>query len=78
MRSPVPRASAAVHAWVGVIGTTVVLWYVKFQTDINSLIYGAIGTVTCFVVGFLASYIIPAKPNKLTGLTWAFRSANAD
>ena len=65
--------TAAVHAWVGVIATALVLWYVKFHTETHSLLYGAIGTVTCFVVGLLASYALPDKPKNLDGLTWAKR-----
>ncbi len=65
--------TASVHAWIGVIGTAAVLWYVKFQTEIHSLLYGAIGTVTCFAVGLAASYAFPARPKNLNGLTWAKR-----
>jgi hypothetical protein len=49
------------------------LWYVKFHTETHSLLYGAIGTVTCFAVGLAASYVLPAKPKNLDGLTWASR-----
>jgi SSS family solute:Na+ symporter len=65
--------TAAVHAWVGVVATALVLWYVKFHTETHSLLYGAIGTVTCFAVGLAASYVLPAKPKNLDGLTWASR-----
>jgi SSS family solute:Na+ symporter len=65
--------TASVHAWIGVIATAVALWYVKFHTETHSLLFGAIGTVTCFVVGLAASYALPAKPKNLDGLTWANR-----
>jgi len=66
---------AAVHAWIGVIGATTVLAYVKFEGETHSLLYGVIGTVTCFAVGLLASYAVPAKPKNLDGLTWARRQS---
>ena len=65
--------TASVQAWIGVIATAVALWYVKFHTETHSLLFGAIGTVTCFVVGLAASYALPAKPKNLDGLTWANR-----
>ena len=65
--------TASAHAWIGVVGATGVLWYVKFHTETNSLLYGAIGTVTCFAVGLAASYILPARTKNLDGLTWAKR-----
>jgi len=46
---------------------------VKFHTETHSLLYGAIGTITCFAVGLAASYLLPAKPKNLDGLTWASR-----
>jgi len=67
--------TAAIHAWIGVIGTVAVMWFVKFETEINSLLYGAIGTVTCVAIGLLSSFAVPAKPKNLDGLTWAKRLA---
>ena len=65
--------TASVHAWIGVGVATIVLYLVKFHTDAHPLTIGAVGTVSCFVTGWLASLIIPAPTKDLTGLTWAQR-----
>ena len=45
------------HAWIGAVASISVLLYVKLATDLNGLLYGAIGVTTCFLVGFLSSRI---------------------
>jgi SSS family solute:Na+ symporter len=45
------------HAWLGVIASISVLLYVKLATDLNSLLYGAIGVTTCFIIGILSNQI---------------------
>ena len=62
--------TASVHAWTGVIVAAAVLYYVKFHTDAHPLIIGVVGTVTCFLSGWIASLIIPAQTKNLDGLTW--------
>ena len=62
--------TASVHAWTGVIVAAAVLYYVKFHTNAHTLTIGAVGTVTCFLSGWIASLIIPAKTKNLDGLTW--------
>ena len=62
--------TASVHAWTGVIVAAAVLYYVKFHTDAHTLTIGAVGTVTCFLSGWIASLIIPAQTKNLDGLTW--------
>ncbi len=47
------------HAWLGVAAGMGLLLYVKLCTDLHALLYGAIGVVTCFTVGCLASRIRP-------------------
>jgi len=58
----------ATHAWIGAIASIGMLLYVKLATDLNSLLYGAIGVLTCFSVAYLSSTIIPTKAERLTGL----------
>ena len=60
----------ASHAWIGVGGCVSTLWWVKNYTDFNGLLYGAIGTGSCFFMGFLASRLFPEKIDGLNGLTW--------
>ena len=64
----------ASHAWVGVAGCVLSLWWVKNYTDLNGLLYGAIGTGSCFLMGFLASSLFPQKTDGLKGLTWWSRN----
>lgn len=48
------------------VGVMVVVW--QF-TSVNGYLYAAIGIVSCVVLGYLASLIMPAKAHDLTGLT---------
>ncbi len=66
--------TASVHAWIGVGVATIVLYLVKFHSEAHPLTIGAIGTVSCFVAGWLASLFILTPTKDLTGLTWAKRS----
>lgn len=55
-------------AMVGVIGSTILLYFVKANTDIHVLLYGAIGMISCVLLGYLASWVIPGKASTI-GLT---------
>jgi len=68
--------TASVHAWVGVGVATLVLYLVKFHTDAHPLTIGAVGTVSCFAAGWLASLVIKAPTKNLAGLTWAQRKTS--
>lgn len=45
------------HSWLGTVASISVLLYVKLATDLNSLLYGALGVATCFIIGILSSQI---------------------
>ena len=60
----------APHAWVGVAGCVFSLWWVKYYTDYNGLLYGVAGTGSCFIIGLLASILFPQKSDGLKNLTW--------
>ncbi len=62
------------HAWIGVIGCVASLWWVKNYTDLNGLLYGAIGTGSCFIIGLLVSILFPQQQKDLRGLTWTTRN----
>jgi len=49
----------AAHAWFGATASMGMLLYVKLATDLNSLLYGAIGVITCFSAACLFSRIMP-------------------
>jgi SSS family solute:Na+ symporter len=56
------------HAWIGATVSIGLLLYVKLETGLNNLLYGAIGSITCFIVAFIFSVIIPTKINHQSGL----------
>jgi SSS family solute:Na+ symporter len=49
------------HAWLGAVASISVLLYAKLATDINGLLYGAIGVTTCFLTGLASSRIWPRQ-----------------
>jgi SSS family transporter len=59
---------ATFHAWIGAIISIAVLLYVKLATDLNSLLFGAIGSTTCFTVALIFSVIKPTKIKYQSGL----------
>lgn len=58
-----------VGAMIGAISSVVVLYYVQRHTALHFFTYGAIGILTSFCVGWLASVVIPAERKPLEGLT---------
>ncbi len=63
------RRAGGVGAMIGVAVSIVVLVFVQRHTRAHFFLYGAIGICSCFVVGYLASLLIPARPRSLSGLT---------
>ena len=49
--------------------SAIVLYFIKFYTPINFYMYAFIGFVICFIVGYMASLIIPEKEKTMEGLT---------
>jgi SSS family transporter len=56
-------------ALVGVAAAVAALVYVKTSTPLNGLAYSAVGMVTCFVIGLVASVLLPGPPPRVAGLT---------
>lgn len=44
-------------AFIGFVSGVVAVFLVKYFTDVNVLLYGAIGIVTCVLVGYMLSFI---------------------
>ncbi len=63
------RRSNGIGAFIGAITSAVVLYFIKFYTPINFYMYAFIGFVICFIVGYIASLIIPDKEKTMEGLT---------
>ena len=68
------RRVAAIHAWAGLGACVLALWYVRNFTDLNGLLYGAVGTSSCFLVGWVLSFLVPRKTGSLLGLIWQTRT----
>ncbi len=56
-------------ALTGAVTSAVVLYLVQQHTKLPFYWYAAVGLVTCFVVGWVASLVIPAPAKPLDGLT---------
>jgi solute:Na+ symporter, SSS family len=56
-------------ALVGVAASTIVLLLVQRYTNVHFFLYAAVGIVTCFVVGYITSVLLPATEQSLKGLT---------
>ena len=63
-----PRIGAK-SAILGFCTGVVVVFWVKYTTDVSFLLYGAIGLVTSVLTGYLSSFWIQ-NPKKSLGLTW--------
>jgi SSS family transporter len=70
------RANGAGALTGALIGAGVMFWLWK-STSINGYLYTASGITTCFVVGYIASCVLPADENDLTGLTVYTLSPNS-
>ncbi|MCC5839398.1 MAG: sodium/solute symporter [Opitutales bacterium] len=63
------RRAHGYGALTGAFASIIVLGLVRTQADISFFLFGAIGMITCFVVGYVVSLLIPARGLDLTGLT---------
>ena len=60
------RANGA-GALAGAAGSAILLWFVKDQTEIHFFLYAAVGTISCFVIGYVASILIGNPPGGMPG-----------
>ena len=49
-------------ALIGALTSAVVLYFVQ-QTNLHFFLYAAVGIVTCFSVGWIASLLLPGTPH---------------
>ncbi len=63
------KRSKGIGAFIGAITSAIVLYCIKYYTDINFYLYAFLGFVVCFIVGYFASLIIPEKEKSMEGLT---------
>ncbi len=67
------RANAK-GAFAGLVVGTVTTVFVAFNTDINFLLYAAVGTVSCVVSGYVVSLITGGESRNIEALTFATRN----
>jgi len=58
-------AAALIGAFVG----AVLLFLVQQYTTVHFFLYAAVGVTACFVVGYLAGFVVPGHRKDLDGLT---------
>ncbi len=61
--------SHALGAMVGVVIGAAVMFALPLLTDIQGFIYAAVGISTCFIIGYIVSFVVPGKQKDLSGLT---------
>ncbi len=63
------RRAHGAGALIGVLASAIILWLVQRYTHLHFFLYAGAGITTCMVTGYLASWLIPAAPSNLDGLT---------
>ena len=63
------RRTTGVGALVGAVTGSALTVFVWRCTSTHFFLYAAIGIATCFVVGYLVSLVLPARPKDLSELT---------
>ena len=65
------RRANGIGATIGMIVSVMVLFSVQRLTNVHFFLYAMVGILTCFIVGYLCSFLAPAySSDRLKGLTW--------
>ncbi len=64
------KRSHGAGTFIGAISGSILMWLAETYTDISFFLYTAIGTVSCMVIGYFASLILPSKGKSVKGLTY--------
>lgn len=56
-------------ALVGAVASVIVTVLIKVYTPLHFMLYGVVSVMTCIVVGYLASLVLPGRKGDLRGLT---------
>jgi SSS family solute:Na+ symporter len=64
------RRANAKGAVVGILGGSTVTFLVSRFTETNGYLFGAVGVVSCVLLGYMASFFFPAEPTKAEGNTY--------
>ncbi len=52
------RASSR-GVFVGFVSSCILQYYISFHTDLHFLLYATTGLVSCFIIGYVASFVLP-------------------
>jgi SSS family solute:Na+ symporter len=64
-------------ALIGAVASILILCYVQQYTRVHFFLYAGVGIISCFVIGWCASWFVGRPPNNLSGLTiYTRRKAN--
>ena len=64
-------------AVVGFLASAVIVWGVKLRGGVHFMLYAGIGMLSCVIIGYIVSLILPGKAN-VEGLTvYTVKSAGA-
>ena len=66
----ISRRAGAIAGWCGLIAGALSVFLASTFTDVNGILYAAIGVISCVVVGILVGIVAPNK-RSLDGLTLA-------
>ncbi|AWI09526.1 sodium:solute symporter family transporter [Ereboglobus luteus] len=64
------KRASGTSAVIGVLASALVLYFVQSKTNAHFFLYAATGLISCFVAGYLASFIFPSKKS-VDGLTFS-------
>lgn len=63
------RKANSTGALIGAVSSGLILYLVKTMTPLSFWLYSAIGFLSCYIIGYIASCLFPGK-RELQGLTW--------
>ncbi|WP_411029992.1 sodium:solute symporter family transporter [Spongiimicrobium sp. 3-5] len=63
------RASSR-GVFVGFVSSCILQYYISFHTDLHFLLYATTGLVSCFIIGYVASFILPYSNYKKRETTY--------
>jgi len=72
------RRTGSRGALVGALSSLLIVLWVRLATDTHVFAYAMIGTLSCVVVGYAASWLLPARSSNLAGLTWRDRASDRE
>lgn len=63
------RRAHGIGAMIGLVGSAVIQYFLTSEDIVHGVLFAATGMISCFVIGYIASLILPAKRKDLSGLT---------